>query len=74
MIVMINGNSDYSRKVIEQLLRQKAKTDDENKLMVGELKKANAEINMYKEKYEGDLQFLNAQLARKIEEHQKEKD
>jgi hypothetical protein len=31
MITLINGNSDYSKKVIEQLLRQKNKIDEENK-------------------------------------------
>ncbi len=39
MIVMINGNSDYSKKVIEQLLRQRVKVEDENKAMITELKK-----------------------------------
>jgi len=33
MITLINGNSDYSKKVIEQLLRQKSKIDEENKSM-----------------------------------------
>lgn len=30
---MINGNADYSKKVVEQILRQKAKIDEENKLL-----------------------------------------
>jgi hypothetical protein len=33
MILMINGNSDYSRKVIEQLLRQRVKIDEDNKTL-----------------------------------------
>lgn len=38
MIVMINGNADYSKKVVEQLLRQRVKIDDENKALVKEVK------------------------------------
>lgn len=41
MVIMINGNADYSKKVVEQILRQKTKADDENKLLAIEIKKIN---------------------------------
>ena len=28
MVVMVNGNADYSKKVVEQLLRQRIKLED----------------------------------------------
>lgn len=33
MISLINGNSDYSRKVIQQVLSQKMRLDDENRTL-----------------------------------------
>jgi len=37
------------------------------------MKKIQAELDEYKNKYEGDLQYLNEQLAKKIQQHQTEK-
>lgn len=39
MVLMVNGNADYSKKVVEQLLRQRIKLEDENKNLTVQNKK-----------------------------------